>query len=238
MSVSDASRYLTPEAKARVDIDAMLTAAGWVIQNRDELNLSASRGVAVREFLMNGNTEVDYLLFVDGQAVGAYEAKKAGTPLTGVESQTAKYAAGPPDHVPAPIRPLPFRYEGTGIETFFTNTLDPEPRSREVFSIHRPEPLARWIADAAKDPAHPTFRARLHDLPDLDASALWTIAVVGSAPLPAWEPSRGGQWSCEGPSRAAGTTATPSGLRYAFVPVVTSTASRGSSPILPASHFR
>ncbi len=171
--MSDASRYLTPEARARLDIDAMLTAAGWVIQDRDELNLSAGRGVAVREFLMNGNTEVDYLLFVDGEAVGAYEAKKAGTPLTGVESQTAKYAAGLPDHVPAPIRPLPFRYEGTGIETFFTNSLDPEPRSREVFSIHRPETLARWVADAAKDPAHPTFRARLHDLPDLDASALW-----------------------------------------------------------------
>ena len=171
--MSSAEQYLTPEARARVDIDAMLEAAGWVIQDRDEINLAAGRGVAVREFLMNGNTEVDYLLFVDGQAAGAYEAKKAGTPLTGVESQTAKYAAGLPDHVPAPIRPLPFRYEGTGIETFFTNSLDPEPRSREVFSIHRPETLARWISDAAKDPAHPTFRARLHDLPDLDASALW-----------------------------------------------------------------
>lgn len=171
--MADASHYLTPEARARVDIDAMLEAAGWIIQNRSELNLAAGRGVAVREFLMKGNEEVDYLLFVDGQAVGALEAKPAGATLTGVEPQTAGYAAGLPDFVQAPIRPLPFLYESTGVETRFTNRLDPDPRSREVFAAHRPETLARWIAEAAKDPAHPTFRARLHNLPELDASALW-----------------------------------------------------------------
>lgn len=171
--MSDASQYLTPEARARVDIDAMLTAAGWTIQNRDELNLAASRGVAVREFLLTGNLEVDYLLFVDGQAAGALEAKKAGVALTGIEPQTATYASALPSHVQAPIRPLPFLYESTGIETQFTNALDPVPRSREVFAIHRPETLARWLDDALKDPAHPTFRARLHNLPDLDTSALW-----------------------------------------------------------------
>ena len=29
---------ITPEAKARENIDEMLNAAGWVIQDRDELN--------------------------------------------------------------------------------------------------------------------------------------------------------------------------------------------------------
>ena len=171
--MADASHYLTPEARARVDIDAMLEAAGWIIQDRSGLNLAAGRGVAVREFLMKGNEEVDYLFFVDGQAVGALEAKPAGATLTGVEPQTAGYAAGLPDFVQAPIRPLPFLYESTGVETRFTNRLDPEPRSREVFAAHRPETLARWIDEATKDPAHPTYRARLHDLPELDASALW-----------------------------------------------------------------
>jgi len=65
----------------------MLRAAGWVIQDRSEIDLSAGSGVAVREFLLAGNTEADYLLFVDRQAVGALEAKKRGASLIGVEPQ-------------------------------------------------------------------------------------------------------------------------------------------------------
>jgi type I restriction enzyme R subunit len=41
------------------------------------------------------------------------------------------------------LRPYARRYETTATETHFTNTLDPTPRSREVFSFHRPETLAR-----------------------------------------------------------------------------------------------
>jgi type I restriction enzyme R subunit len=44
------------------------------------------------------------------------------------------------------VRPLPFLYESTGVETQFTNGLDPEPRSRGLFAFHRPETLAGWIA--------------------------------------------------------------------------------------------
>lgn len=46
--------------------------------------------------------------------------------------------AGPPRR----HNPLPFCYESTGVETRFTNGLDPEPRSRNVFAFHRPETLA------------------------------------------------------------------------------------------------
>ena len=164
--------YLTPEAKARVNIDKMLRSAGWVVQDRGEIDLYAARGVAVREFLLKGNHEADYLLFVDRQAVGALEAKKEGDTLTGVEPQSAKYAEGLPDHVPAPIRPLPFLYESTGIETRFTNGLDPIARSREVFYVHRPETLARWVTEWQQNPVTPTLRGRLHHLPDIDATAL------------------------------------------------------------------
>ncbi len=66
----------SPEQQARVAIDKFLAAAGWVIQDRDELNLSAGQGVAVREFPMApGHGFADYLLFVDRQAVGVLEAK-------------------------------------------------------------------------------------------------------------------------------------------------------------------
>ena len=122
--------YLTAEARARVEIDRQLVACGWVVQDRKAMNLYAGQGVAVREFIMaTGHGRADYLLFVDGKAVGAVEAKPSGTPLAGVESQSAKYAAGLPTDLPALVSPLPFLYESTGDETMFTDGFDPEPRS-------------------------------------------------------------------------------------------------------------
>jgi len=53
-----------PEQRARQKIDAALAASGWVVQNRDDMNVSAGRGVAVREFkLAAGYGFADYLLF-------------------------------------------------------------------------------------------------------------------------------------------------------------------------------
>ena len=40
---------------------------------------------------------------------------------------------------------MPFSYESTGIETHFTQGLDPEPRARAVFAFHRPETLADFL---------------------------------------------------------------------------------------------
>jgi|ERR1039458_8809426 type I restriction enzyme R subunit len=94
--------YLTPEARARVQIDRMLEQAGWIVQSADEVNLKAGRGVAVREFVMEPpHGRVDYLLFVDAIAVGVIEAKKEGETLTGVEWQSAKYLDGLPSWVDA-----------------------------------------------------------------------------------------------------------------------------------------
>lgn len=119
---------LTPEAAARAKIAALLEAAGWCVQNRDDANLGAGRGVATREFALKpGHGFADYLLYVDRQAVGVIEAKKEGEMLTGVEVQATKYGDGMPDYVPAWVRPLPFLYQSTGAETRFTNRLDPEP---------------------------------------------------------------------------------------------------------------
>ena len=120
--------------------------AGWLIQNRDEINLSASRGIAIREFKMaDGYGFADYILYLDKQAIGALEAKPAGFTLSGVKPQVDKYSEGLPPGLPAPIRPLPFLYVSTGIETSFINLLDPQARSRRVFSFHRPETVAEWL---------------------------------------------------------------------------------------------
>ncbi|MBP7692357.1 MAG: DEAD/DEAH box helicase family protein, partial [Anaerolineales bacterium] len=160
----------TPETRARENIDALLAAAGWVLQDRDQLNLGAGRGVAVREFgLQTGFA--DYLLFVDRQAIGAVEAKKEGTPLAGVEAQSAKYGEGLPNTLPAWRRPLPFLYESTGVETFFTHGLEPDPRSRRVFAFHRPETLAEWAAGPA------SLRRRVQQMPALLTTNLWSAQI-------------------------------------------------------------
>jgi type I restriction enzyme R subunit len=79
----------------------------------------------------------DYMLFVDRQAVGVVEAKKEGTPLSGVAAQSKKYLEALPAHVQRVGTPLPFAYESTGVETVVRDVRDPDYRSRRVFSFHR-----------------------------------------------------------------------------------------------------
>ncbi len=137
-----------PEDKAREVIDGMLEKAGWHIYDLKEANIYAHRGVVIRNFpLKTGFGFADYLLYVDGKAAGVIEAKKEGTTLTGVEIQSDKYKNGLPDALPAWQRPLPFCYQSTGVETRFTNGLEPDARSRNVFSFHQPETFAYWISD-------------------------------------------------------------------------------------------
>jgi type I restriction enzyme R subunit len=165
---------LAAEARARVEIDRQLEGCGWLVQDRAELNLYAGQGVAAREFIMaDGHGRADYLLFVDRQAVGTIEAKPKGTTLTEVEIQSSKYATGVPGQVQSGFDRLPFAYESTGVETRFTNGLDPDPRSRRVFTFHRPETMAGWIEEHEADPDRPTLRHRLRHMPPLEATGLW-----------------------------------------------------------------
>ena len=138
-----------------------LTAAGWAVQERTAINLAAARGVAVRELSFTTG-EPDYMLFVDGKAIGIVEAKPEGHPLTGVAEQSAKYIAGLPAGLPRWRPPLPFAYETTGVETRFTNRLDPEPRSRE--RLHLPPP--RDAARAGRSAETPLAQ-RLREMPPL-----------------------------------------------------------------------
>jgi len=169
---------ITPEDRARQNIDKLLTDAGWVVQDKRAANLSAARGVAVREFpLKSGHGEADYLLFVDSAPVGVIEAKREGVTLTGVELQTTKYSEGIPDNLPAPRRPLPFQYQSTGVETRFTNLLEPDACSRSVFSFHKPETLDAWLSRETQHPGS-TVRARLRNFPPLNPEGLRQAQVT------------------------------------------------------------
>ena len=134
------------------------------------MNLYAGRGVAVREFPL-ATGDADYLLFVDRKAVGVVEAKPEGTPLSSVAEQAARYSIGLPPNIPHVTLPLPFLYESTGVETYFRDERDPQPRSRRVFAFHRPETLADWLAQPD------TLRTRLSRMPQrypLLTTHLWS----------------------------------------------------------------
>jgi type I restriction enzyme R subunit len=151
---------LPPEAQAREQIDAQLTAAGWVLQDYDRYDPSVARGIALREIPVTGG-RCDYMLLIDRSPVGVIEAKKVGTRLSLVAEQSAFYGANLPDFLKGPIGILPFCYESTGVETFFRDERDPDPRSRQIFSFHRPETLAEWLSEPD------TLRARLARMPPL-----------------------------------------------------------------------
>ncbi len=164
-----------PEEQARENIDALLDRCGWQVQDKSYANLQAGRGIAVRELSFKTG-EPDYTLFVDGKAIGTVEAKPVGHSLIGVEEQSEKYVKGVPFGLPAWRSPLPFSYESTGTETRFTNGLDPDPRSRPVFSFHKPETLAERfeigdgaVAEKPKDYGNRkgTFLARMQHMPAL-----------------------------------------------------------------------
>jgi type I restriction enzyme, R subunit len=83
-----------PEQIARDNIDALLAESGWVIQNKQHIDLGAGPGVAVREY-QTETGPADYVLFVNRKPVGIIEAKKEeeGYHLTATEEQTREYAA-------------------------------------------------------------------------------------------------------------------------------------------------
>ncbi len=163
---------MTPEERARKRIDSQLEECGWLVQDRREMDIFAGAGVAVREFpLKPGHGEADYLLYADGRAIGVVEAKPEGWALRGVETQSAKYTNGLPDFLPKHRLPLPFSYETTGTVTQFTNSLEPDARSREVFAFHRPEELLRLVRLERQ------LRDRLQRMPELCTEGLWPAQI-------------------------------------------------------------
>ncbi|MCL2206126.1 MAG: DEAD/DEAH box helicase family protein, partial [Treponema sp.] len=138
---------MTPEQKARIEIDKKLTASGWLLQDKKELNPAAGSGVAVREFATDSGP-VDYLLFVDRKPVGVIEAKKAeeGQNMTVHESQSIRYAVSGIKWA-VNGQNIRFTYEATNVITRFTDYADEKARSRGVFSFHRPETLRELLGN-------------------------------------------------------------------------------------------
>jgi type I restriction enzyme R subunit len=128
-----------PEQIARDKIDAQLTSAGWIIQDKKTFDPSNGLGVAFREFITDVGP-ADYGLLINGQAIGVIEAKPAdhGHKITSVEEQSKGYADAKPKYN-ANNKPMNFVIEATGEITRFTDRRDPKPRAREIYNFPRPE---------------------------------------------------------------------------------------------------
>lgn len=144
----------------------MLEAVGWHIQNYAERDIDAALGVAVREYPLQNDQSADYLLFMNGVAVGVIEAKKEGVTLGGALQQAERYRSSFPDTL-LTLQGCPFLYASTGIETYFQDKRDPNSRSRPVFTFHTPDALRGALPPR-------TLRQTLKDdLPKLEKGILW-----------------------------------------------------------------
>ena len=161
---------LTPEQQARENIDKQLLQSGWLVQDFKELNPSASLGVAVGEYPTESGS-ADYILFVDRKPIGVIEAKREGITLSAVHDQTTRYAADKLKFI-FKKEDLPFQYESTGTETYFTDARDPVPRQREIFNFHKPETLYEWMQQES------SLRARLRMFPPLSTDGLRSCQSV------------------------------------------------------------
>ncbi len=162
-----------PEQLARDIIDADLIRCGWVIQPKSTINLNAALGVAIREY----QTDIgpaDYVLFVNKLPVGIIEAKLAeeGVHLTMHEEQTDGYRTTKLKYLNN--QPLFFGYESTGEVTRFTDYHDPKPRSRPVFTFHRPETLLEF---SRQDKSLRTRLLDIRALPELGLRDCQILAI-------------------------------------------------------------
>lgn len=155
----------TPEERARDIIDAQLKQCGWIIQDRSRIDLSAGTGVAVREYPTDIGP-ADYVLFVEQNPVGIIEAKKEveGHHLIIHEEQSTHYSKSKLKYLSN--EPLPYVYTSTGEITRFINFKDPKPRSREIFTFHRPKTLLEWERKES------SLRTRINKLPYLYSQGL------------------------------------------------------------------
>ncbi len=172
---------MTPAQEERHPIDAFLAPAGWQVCGPNQADLHAHRGAAIREFpLKPVHGFADDLLYGDGKAAGVIEAKKRGITLTGVETQSEKYTKGLPPGLPCWRNPLAFSYRSTGIETRFTNGLDPDPRTRNVFAFHRPETLVEWLC------CHPPLQGGGAGVSQSTALRPWSRPGLHAVPWTDW----------------------------------------------------
>jgi type I restriction enzyme R subunit len=142
MSVFD---NLLPEQLARIKIDKQLVEAGWDIVTREEY--VPFHAQAVKEALMAGTTESDYLLFVDNKAIAVVEAKREESNLGDVVAEQAEnYSRTPKKWYGLWFDGMiPLVYLANGKKIYFKNMLDPDSEYVELSKMHSPKKMLNLI---------------------------------------------------------------------------------------------
>lgn len=140
---------LFPEQLARIKIDKQLNEAGWDIASREEY--IPNHAQAVKEALMAGTTESDYLLFVDNKAIAVVEAKREENNLgDDVAVQAEDYANNPRSWYGLWFDNLiPLVYLANGKKILFKNLLEPDSDYIELDKMHTPKKMLKLIKESS-----------------------------------------------------------------------------------------
>ncbi len=102
--------------------------------------------LAVEEGLLNGHLEADYLLFLDGKAVGVLEAKSAENKLgLDVIQQAKKYTRQLPTWCKCWQKPLPFVYLSNGEKLLFRDLRDGDSPYVSLRTIHTADEMRQLL---------------------------------------------------------------------------------------------
>ncbi len=134
---------MLPEEKARIYIDQMFADAGWEVVSRNDFTISSS-AAAVTEGIMQGGKEADYLLFLDGKAIGVLEAKAEHVSLDDkVKGQAEGYTTKLPTWCSCWFKQLPFVYISNGKTLLFRDMRDSGEEYVTLSAIHSPKELSK-----------------------------------------------------------------------------------------------
>lgn len=121
----------------------MLKKAGWSIVPREEYSPGIS-AAAIEEGILKGNLEADYLLFLEGKAIGVLEAKKESVSLDDIVANQAENYT----HQLLPMyqyweKPLPLIYLSNGKELLFKNARIPGSTYQKLDAMHTPKEMVK-----------------------------------------------------------------------------------------------
>ena len=161
-------------------ISEQLAKTGWSVQTdwlpQTALALKLNELPAIAIYGYPGFEE-DYVLFLKNVPVGIVKVHPIGETLSGTEDTAilAQRWLQLVSKTRGVRRQTPFVYDSTGYETQFTNYLEPDARSRTLFTFHRPETLASWLEQASANvpvSENDLLRSRLRRMPPLQREGL------------------------------------------------------------------
>ena len=140
-SNNEENNDLTPEDKARKKIDKWLEEVGWTVVSRDEYS-NAINAQAVKENLMIGNLEADYMLYLNGKAIAVLEAKRAENKLgDDVKQQAEDYTRLLPPSNQYWFNPIPFVFISNGETMLFKDMRNPDSPYINLGKMYSPKEI-------------------------------------------------------------------------------------------------